>query len=157
MTGRAVSSLRSAWLALLCITLLPAAALSASLEMLTTGGCACCHACARHLRDAGHEVVVKDLAMGQLMKMKLDAGIPAALAACHTARVEGYLIEGHVPEREVRRLLDERPETLGLVVPGMPVGSPGMESGSKREPYEVLLLEKVGSTQIFARYNARSE
>ena len=157
MTGRSVSSLRSAWLALLCITLLPAAALSASLEMLTTGGCACCHAWARHLRDAGHEVVVKDLAMGQLMKMKLDAGIPAALAACHTARVEGYLIEGHVPEREVRRLLDERPEALGLIVPGMPVGSPGMESGSKREPYAVLLLKKDGSTEIFARYNARSE
>jgi hypothetical protein len=101
--------------------------------------------------------VVKDFAMGQLMKMKLDAGIPAALAACHTARVEGYLIEGHVPEREVRRLLDERPGALGLVVPGMPVGSPGMESGSKREPYAVLLLKKDGSTEIFARYNARSE
>ena len=157
MMGRTVSSLRPAWLALLGMTLLPAAALSASLEMMTTGGCACCHAWARHLRETGHEVVVKDLAMGQLMKMKLDAGIPAALTACHTARVEGYLIEGHVPESEVRRLLDERPEGLGLVVPGMPVGSPGMESGSKREPYEVLLLKKDGSTEVFARYDAQSE
>ena len=157
MMTRTASMLRPVWLAVLAITLLPAAAFSASLEMMTTGGCACCHAWARHLREAGHEVVVKDLAMGQLMKMKLAAGIPAVHAACHTARVEGYLIEGHVPEREVRRLLDERPEGLGLVVPGMPIGSPGMESGSKREPYEVLLLKKDGSTEVFARYDAQSE
>lgn len=151
------SSLRPVGVAMLAITLFPAAALSASLEMMTTGGCACCHAWARHLREAGHEVVVKDLAMGQLMKMKLDAGIPTALTACHTARVEGYLIEGHVPEREIRRLLDNRPEALGLIVSGMPVGSPGMESGRKREPYDVLLLKKDGSTEVFARYEAQSE
>ncbi|WP_020084828.1 DUF411 domain-containing protein [Hyphomicrobium zavarzinii] len=157
MMMRTSSSLRPVWLATLAMTLLPAAAFSASLEMMTTGGCACCHAWARHLREAGHEVVVKDLAMGQLMKMKLDAGLPAALTACHTAKVEGYLIEGHVPERDVRRLLDERPDALGLVVPGMPIGSPGMESGNKREPYEVLLLKKDGSTEVFARYDAQPE
>jgi len=157
MMMRTLSSLRLMWLAMLVMTLLPAAAFSATLEMMTTGGCACCHAWARHLREAGHEVVVKDLAMGQLMKMKLDAGIPAALTACHTAKVEGYLIEGHVPERDVRRLLDERPDALGLVVPGMPIGSPGMESGNKREPYEVLLLKKDGSTEVFARYDAQPE
>jgi hypothetical protein len=151
------SSLRPVWVAVLAITMLPVAAFSASLEMLTTGGCACCHAWARHLREAGHEVVVTDLAMGQLMKMKLDAGIPAVFTACHTARVDGYLIEGHVPERDVRRLLDERPDGLGLVVPGMPVGSPGMESGNKREPYAVLLLKTDGSTEVFARYDAQSE
>lgn len=145
------------WLTLVAIPLLPAMSFAASLEMMTTGGCACCHAWARHLREAGHEVVVKDFAMGQLMKMKLDAGIPAALTACHTAKVEGYLIEGHVPERDVRRLLDERPEALGLIVPGMPVGSPGMESGRTREPYEVLLLKIDGSTEVFARYDAQSE
>lgn len=157
MMMRTSSSLRLIWLAMLVMTLLPAAAFSASLEMMTTGGCACCHAWARHLREAGHEVVVKDFAMGQLMKKKLDAGIPAALTACHTAKVEGYLIEGHVPERDVRRLLDERPDALGLVVPGMPIGSPGMESGNKREPYEVLLLKKDGSTEVFARYAAQPE
>lgn len=157
MMMRTSSSLRLMWLAMLVMTLLPAAAFSASLEMMTTGGCACCHAWARHLREAGHEVVVKDFAMGQLMKMKLDAGIPAALTACHTAKVEGYLIEGHVPERDIRRLLDERPEALGLVVAGMPIGSPGMESGNTREPYEVLLLKKDGSTEVFARYDAQPE
>lgn len=157
MMTRAVYPLRNVLLTVLAVMLLPTAAFSASLEMLTTGGCACCHAWARHLREAGHEVVVKDVAMGLLMKMKLDAGIPPALTACHTARVEGYLVEGHVPEREVRRLLDERPEALGLVVPGMPIGSPGMESGSEREAYEVLLLKKDRSTEVFARYEAQSE
>ena len=157
MIMNAVYAVRPVWLAMLILLLLPAVTVAASLEMMTTGGCACCHAWARHLREAGHEVVVKDLAMGQLTKMKLDAGVPAALTACHTAKLEGYLIEGHVPAREVRRLLDERPEALGLVVPGMPVGSPGMESGSTREPYKVLLFKKDGSTEVYASYDARSD
>ena len=143
---------RPVWMAALAIGFFPLAAVAASLEMMTTGGCSCCHAWARHVRAAGHEVVVKDFAMGQLMKMKLDAGIPAALTSCHTARVEGYLIEWHVPEQDIRKLLTERPEALGLVLPGMPIGSPGMESGNKREAYEVLLLKKDGSTEVFARY-----
>jgi hypothetical protein len=143
---------RPIWVAALAIGFFPVAAVAASLEMMTTGGCSCCHAWARHVRAPGHEVAEKDLAKGQLMKMKLDAGIPAALTACHTARVEGYLIEGHVPEQDIRKLLTERPEALGLVVPGMPIGSPGMESGNKREAYEVLLLKKDGSTEVFARY-----
>lgn len=90
--------------------------------------------------------------MGQLMKMKLDAGIPAGLTACHTAKVDGYLIEGHVPEQDISRLLAARPEGLGLIVAGMPIGSPGMESGDKREAYDVLLLKKDGSTEVFSRY-----
>lgn len=148
---------RSAWMTAFAIGFFPVAAVAASLEMMTTGGCSCCHAWARHLRAAGHEVAVKDLAMGQLMKMKLDAGIPAAMTACHTARVDGYLIEGHVPEQDIRKLLTERPEALGLVVPGMPIGSPGMEFGNKREAYEVLLLKKDGSTEVFARYDSQPE
>lgn len=146
---------RPIWVAALAIGFFPVAAVAASLEMMTTGGCSCCHAWARHVRAAGHEVIVEDLAMGQLMKMKLDAGIPAALTACHTARVEGYLIEGHVPEQDIRKLLTERPEALGLVVPGMPIGSPGMESGNKREAYEVLLLKIDGSTEVFTRYGSQ--
>jgi hypothetical protein len=144
-------------MAALAIGSFPIAAFAASLEMMTTGGCSCCHAWARHVREAGHEVIVKDLAMGQLMKRKLDSGIPAALTACHTAIVDGYLIEGHVPEQDIGRLLTERPDALGLVVPGMPIGSPGMESGNKREAYDVLLLKKDGSTELFARYGSQPE
>ena len=139
-------------LLVLFAALLPAAAMAASVEMMTTSGCSCCHAWARHLRAAGFEVTVKDLAMGQLMRAKLDAGVPATLAACHTARIGEYIVEGHVPVREIERLLAEKPDAIGLVVPGMPSGSPGMESGDRRETYEVLLLKRDGKTEVFARY-----
>ena len=79
-------------------------------------------------------------------------GIPDKLGGCHTAIVEGYAIEGHVPAREVRRLLAERPKARGLTVPGMPAGSPGMDSGGRREPYDVLLVLPDGSTKVYARY-----
>lgn len=145
---------RIARLLSLLVILLPAAAMAASVEMMTTSGCSCCHAWARHLRAAGFEVTVKDLAMGQLMRAKLDAGVPATLAACHTARIGGYIVEGHVPVREIERLLAEKPDAIGLVVPGMPLGSPGMESSHRREAYEVLMLKRDGTTVVFQRYES---
>jgi hypothetical protein len=78
-------------------------------------------------------------------------GIPRALGACHTAVVDGYAIEGHVPAREIKRLLAERPKARGLAVPGMPAGSPGMES-NRPQPYDVLLLLPDGSHKVYARY-----
>jgi hypothetical protein len=78
-------------------------------------------------------------------------GIPSALGACHTAVIEGYAIEGHVPAREIKRLLSERPKARGLAVPGMPGGSPGMES-NRSEPYDVLLVLPDGSHRVYARY-----
>lgn len=129
-----------------------ASTVAATLEMMTTSGCSCCHAWAKHLRSAGIEVTVKDMAMGQLMRSKLDAGVPVALAACHTARIDGYIIEGHVPLREIERLLAERPDAIGLVVPGMPIGAPGMEAGDRQETYEVLMLKRDRTTEVFARY-----
>lgn len=143
---------RSILIAALAIGLIPAAAVAASLDMMTTGGCSCCHAWARQMRAAGFEVTVKDLTMGQLARAKHVAGIPAMLGACHTARIGGYVVEGHVPAREIQKLLTERPDAIGLVVPGMPIGSPGMESGKQRDTYEVLLLKIDGSTEVFARY-----
>ena len=78
-------------------------------------------------------------------------GIPRALGACHTAVIEGYAIEGHVPAREIKRLLAERPKARGLAVPGMPGGSPGMES-NRSEPYDVLLVLPDGTHRVYARY-----
>lgn len=78
-------------------------------------------------------------------------GIPDALGGCHTALVDGYAIEGHVPAREITRLLAERPNVRGLAVPGMPAGSPGME-GSRREPYDVLLVRPDGTTTVYQSY-----
>ena len=79
-------------------------------------------------------------------------GVPEAAGSCHTATVEGYAIEGHVPAREMKRLLAERPKARGLAVAGMPLGSPGMESGSRREPYDVVLIAPDGSLSVYARY-----
>lgn len=79
-------------------------------------------------------------------------GISDKLGGCHTAIIEGYAIEGHVPARDIRRLLAERPKARGLTVPGMPAGSPGMESSGRHEPYDVLLVLPDGSTKVYARY-----
>ena len=79
-------------------------------------------------------------------------GIPDTLGSCHTARVEGYVIEGHVPAAEIRRLLKERPKARGLAVAGMPIGSPGMESGNRKEPYDVMLVGIDGRQTVYARY-----
>lgn len=148
---------RASLASVIALALMPVTALAASFEMATTGGCECCHAWARHLEAAGHDVKVKELAMGQLMKMKLDSGIPASLTACHTAKVDGYLIEGHVPAQDIEKLLGNRPDALGLIVAGMPIGSPGMESGNKRDAFDVLLLKKDGSTEVFSHYAASSK
>ena len=79
--------------------------------------------------------------------------VPAGLEGCHTAIVDGYVIEGHVPASDVRRLLKARPDAVGLAVPGMPTGSPGMEvAGGHRDPFEVLLVDRKGGTTVFARY-----
>ena len=84
-------------------------------------------------------------------------GLPEILASCHSALVAGYFVEGHVPAADVRRLLAERPEAIGIAVPGMPLGSPGMETPTgDREPYDTLLVLKSGATRLFARHNAQA-
>jgi hypothetical protein len=79
-------------------------------------------------------------------------GMPDAFGSCHTASVEGYVLEGHVPARDVRRLLATKPAAIGLAVPGMPVGSPGMKVGPRQDPYQVLLIARNGQSTVFARY-----
>jgi len=95
----------------------------------------------RHLKDAGFAVTVEETADLQVVRKRL--GVPAGLAACHTAEIAGYVIEGHVPASAVRRLLKERPDAAGLVVPGMPAGSPGMEGGAPQR-YDVVLFGATG-------------
>lgn len=103
------------------------------------------------MRDNGYTVEVED--MDDLTPIKTRYGVPAALQSCHTAIVDGYVIEGHVPVADIQRLLEERPAVVGLAVPGMPVGSPGMEiPGAEPEPYEVLTFAKDGQTEVFSSY-----
>ena len=114
--------------------------------------CGCCGAWVEHLRAAGFETEVRDVEQAALDVLKAELGIAPEHASCHTATVEGYVVEGHVPAEDIRRLLAERPEAHGLAVPGMPVGSPGMEMGDSREPYDTLLIGTNGEASVFARH-----
>jgi hypothetical protein len=112
--------------------------------------CGCCEMWVEHMRAAGFPVEVKETQdMGAI---KTEAGVPAGGGSCHTARVGNYFIEGHVPAGDVKRLLAEKIDARGLIVPGMVPGSPGMEQGGVRQPYDVLLLADNGSTSVFAHH-----
>ncbi len=125
---------------------------SAAAPMLVykSPSCGCCGAWVDHLRANGFAVSVEET--DHLGPVKRRFGVPPALESCHTGHIDGYAIEGHVPAAEVRRLLAERPAGLGLAVPGMPIGSPGMETGGPAERYEVILFADDGSRRIYARY-----
>jgi hypothetical protein len=103
-----------------------------------------------HLRKHGFTIDARDVVDVDAVKRK--HGVPAALHSCHTALVDGYVIEGHVPADVIDQLLRERPKVVGLAVPGMPPGSPGMESPSqKAQPYDVIAFDGRGSTRVYAR------
>jgi hypothetical protein len=111
-------------------------------------GCACCTAWARVFQDAGFVVTVHEV--DDLGPPRAAAGVPPDLAGCHTALVDGYVVEGHVPLADVQRVLAERPAIAGLAVPGMPSGSPGMEmEGVAAEPFEVVAFRADGSRYVF--------
>ena len=112
-------------------------------------GCGCCKSWVAHLIKHGYRVDAKDTP--DMTEVNRALGVPDALTACHTAVVNGYLIEGHVPAGDIARLLKEKPKVAGLAVPGMPMGSPGME-GPRAQHYQVLSFDKAGKTKIFTSY-----
>jgi hypothetical protein len=113
--------------------------------------CGCCSGWTGHIRAAGFPVEIKETP--EVNRLKVALGVPQALASCHTAEVGGYVIEGHVPADAIKRLLTEKPQAHGLAVPGMPVGSPGMEvEGTAPDTYEVVLFGPSGHT-TFTRYD----
>ncbi|MBW8807994.1 MAG: DUF411 domain-containing protein [Lysobacter sp.] len=115
--------------------------------------CGCCGLWVEHLRQAGFPVEVRD--QENIHPIKERLGIPFGKGSCHTAQVDGYVIEGHVPVQDIKRLLAERPQARGLVLPGMPAGSPGMEMPDGRvEPYTVELIATDGSSRPFARHGS---
>lgn len=119
------------------------------MEVWRTPSCGCCGAWVRHMEAAGFRVRVTQ--MDDVTPIKEQFRVPPALASCHTARVGGYVVEGHVPAGDILRLLRERPKILGIFVPGMPIGSPGME-GPNAEKYQVLALDAVGRRTVFATH-----
>jgi len=124
-----------------------------SIEVWRSPTCGCCGKWVKHLEANGFDVTVNNAAPSTLEQIKRQAGIAQKLASCHTAKIDGYVIEGHVPASDIERLVAEHPDAIGLTVPGMPAGSPGMEQpGGKSEPYDVLLVKKDGTVEVFARH-----
>ncbi|WP_373504684.1 DUF411 domain-containing protein [Aestuariivirga sp.] len=113
-------------------------------------GCGCCEKWAGLMKEAGFAITMED--DNDLAGRKEKLGVPAELSGCHTALIAGYVIEGHVPPKDILRLLAEKPDALGLAVPGMPVGSPGMEAAEEADAYDVIQFARNGSQRVFARY-----
>lgn len=131
---------------------LPAAAAKPlpQVDVFKSPTCGCCGAWVDHLKAAGFPVRVTEV--HDTTATRRRHGLPDRFGSCHTALVNGYVIEGHVPAADVKRLLAMKPAAIGLAVPGMPVGSPGMENGSARDAYDVLLIDRKGRDSVFARY-----
>ena len=127
-----------------------AAGAAQSIHVYKSPTCGCCTDWVKHLEENGFEVEVTDT--NNLNPIKADAGLTPALASCHTAFIGDYVIEGHVPASDIQRLLAEAPKATGLSVPGMPMGSPGMEIGNRKDHYKVILFNDAGQTRVFAEY-----
>ena len=140
----------------LLVTAIPAAAFAkpAKAAMLTvykSPYCGCCSGWVDHVKANGFAVRVLD--MEDVTPMARKLGVSEALRSCHTGEIGGYFVEGHVPAADIRKLLRERPNARGVAVPGMPVGSPGMEQGARRDAFSTMMVSRAGRTTVFARHN----
>ena len=129
---------------------LGSAAHAASMTVYKSASCGCCGKWIEHVQK--HGFTVKVVSVDDVMAVKAKAGIPQKLASCHTTMVNGYVVEGHVPVADIKKLLAEKPKAKGIAVPGMPMGAPGMEHGSHREPFQTFLVKADGSSEVFARH-----
>ncbi len=143
--------LAAAGLASLLASALIQAAEPPQIEVHRDANCGCCKLWVTHLQDNGFTVV--DHVETDMSAVKQRLGVPPRLASCHTAVIDGKFVEGHVPAAQVHELL-RRPELIGLAVPGMPLGSPGMEAGERLQPYQVIGLDAAGAEQVVAEYPA---
>lgn len=155
MTHTTRRTLIQAGIAIAVMQALPVMAqIAPSIHVVKDPGCPCCNAWIGHLRDNGFPVSFEERSAEALEVYKREQGIPADLVSCHTGTVDGYMLEGHVPAADIRRLLAERPDAIGLAVPGMPYGSPGMGPESERGAYDVILIARDGSASTFTSYSA---
>ena len=157
MATTSIELQRRRWLALPLLLAVPAAwarpnGHAVLVEVWKSPTCGCCKDWVTHLESNGFKVRTHD---DGNTAVRQGLGMPVRLGSCHTASVGGYAIEGHVPAREIQRLLKDRPAAIGLAVPAMPIGSPGMDGpayGQRKDPYDVLLVAKDGSTTPYQRY-----
>jgi hypothetical protein len=122
-----------------------------NIHVYKSPSCGCCGDWINHLEENGFNVTATD--SNNMGKIKADAGLLAGLGSCHTAFIGDYVIEGHVPANDIKRLLSEAPKATGLSAPGMPIGSPGMEMGDRKDHYKVILFNELGQTRVFAEHN----
>lgn len=121
-----------------------------TVEVYKSLSCGCCTLWVEHMQQSGFKVNVHNVR--DVTPVRENFGVPDAMASCHTAVVGGYSIEGHVPAADVKRLLRERPKAAGIAVPGMVQGSPGMEQGRGKDPYNVIIFNKGGRSTVFAQH-----
>lgn len=139
------------WAAAFFVTLAASPAHTAEkLVVYKSPTCGCCSEWVQHMKKGGFDVEVREVA--DILPYEQKFGVPQALSSCHIATVSGYVIEGHVPASDVKRLLRERPKAKGLSVPGMPQGAPGMEQGRPQDRYETLLFDAAGKSTVFERH-----
>lgn len=138
--------------ALAALTALPALAAlpSPEVQVFKSPSCGCCGAWVGHMRAAGFSVKVTEV--GDTTAARKRLGLPDRYGSCHTASVGGYVLEGHVPAAEVKRLLAAKPKAIGLAVPSMPPSAPGMDVPGRKDPYQVLLIDTTGQSTVFANY-----
>lgn len=122
---------------------------AAQVEVFKNPSCGCCGKWVEYLQQQGFKVTTHPVS--DVATVRAASGIPARLSSCHTARIGAYSVEGHVPAADIQRLLKEKPKAIGLAVPAMPPGSPGMETGTPA-PFDTLLVLSDGSTRVFARH-----
>ncbi len=123
-----------------------------SVVVYKTPTCGCCSNWVAHLKANGFQVQANDVSDAQVRAVGASAGVTDDLASCHTAKVGGYTVEGHVPAADIQRMLKEKPAIAGIAAPGMPMGSPGMEQGGRKEAYDVIAFTKDGKRSVFAKH-----
>lgn len=124
---------------------------AATLTVYRSPYCGCCRDWVRHIQRNGFGITERE--MEDVTPVARKLGVPDGLRSCHTAEIGGYFVEGHVPPSNIKKLLRDRPNALGIAVPGMPLGSPGMDQGNQRQPFDSLLVARTGKASVFARHN----
>jgi len=125
---------------------------SPDIHVVKNPQCGCCTAWIEILTDKGFNVTTEDRSGSLLTEFKIESGVSKNMMSCHTAKVDGYFIEGHVPASDIKRLITDRPDALGLAVPAMPYGSPGMGPEDEREAYDVYIIDADGAAKVFQHY-----
>lgn len=132
--------------------LIPTSAMAEAIQTAKSPTCGCCSSWVEHMAMAGHDMTTEDMGDDALHALKVSLGIPEELMSCHTAQVDGYVVEGHVPAADIERLLSERPDAIGLSVPGMVMGTPGMGPREGGDAFDVLLMREDGTSEVFTSY-----